>query len=242
MLRSPVRVFICDPHPATLHGIQDFLDRARGFTVVGASTDPAGCLAAPDDPGPVVYVIDQEPADVYDPGLIQGLVDTDPTRRIVVYSAHDRVAVVASMYTAGASAFVHKRTPMDALLEAIEVVAGHAEARDRHYPENLATVLADFYSAGGGAAGSPQRLLSPRQLEIYVLLAEGYSQRDVAARLGMNRRTVSNQVGMIRRKLKIPDEHFRSYAIEYGLVDPLRAPRAFPSVAGAPQDPAPATK
>ena len=66
-------------------------------------------------------------------------------------------------------------------------------------------------------------MLTKRQLEIFLLVAEGHAPDDIARDLGMNRRTVSNQLVIIRRKLDIPREHFRSYAIEYGLVNPARA-------------------
>ena len=52
----------------------------------------------------------------------------------------------------------------------------------------------------------------------------------------MNRRTVGNQLVLIRRKLDIPREHFRSYAIEYGLIDPLRSVKsAEPEEGAAPE-------
>ena len=210
-----------------LHGIQDILDDAPGVSVVGAALDPTACLAAPDDDGPVLYVVDQAPADVYNPQLIQGLIATDPGRRIVVYSVYDRMSVVAGAYASGASAFVNKCSPLEELLKALQVVAGHVGARDRYYPDDLATALANYYSSHGGAAGSPRRLLSKRKLQIYLRLAEGYSHQEVAAHFDLNPRTVINQVALIRRKLGIPRDHFRSYAIEHGLVDPLRAPRAF---------------
>ncbi len=223
MRRRLIPVYVCDPQPATLHGLTGILEAADRVALVGSSSTAEECIVRPDEQGPVVYVVDQVPGDVFDPTLIRELIAADPTRRIVAYSAHDRVALIAGAYSAGASAFVSKFDSPDVLLDAIAAVAALEHPRDRYYPGDLAVSIADYYSAGGGAAGSPRRLLTKRQLEIFLLIAEGHSPDNIARDLGMNRRTVSNQLVTIRRKLDIPREHFRSYAIEYGLVNPARA-------------------
>ena len=240
MTRSPIPVFVCDPQPATLRGIEQILSAEDTIAVIGSTLDANSRLQGPDPNGPLVYVVDQVPGDVYDTALLEALVAADPTRRVVVYSAYDRIAVIASVYAAGASAFISKLAPQEQLLDAICAVHGHEHPRDRYYPGRLAVELADFYSAGGRAAHSPRSVLTKRQLQIYLRIAEGFSAAQVAEELGMNRRTVGNQLVLIRRKLDIPREHFRSYAIEYGLIDPLRSARpAEPEDGAAPESAGP---
>ena len=217
-----IPVFVCDPQPLTRSGIEHAVGADARFSVVGSAANVAACAEA-DDAGPVVYILDQAPGDGYDATLIEKLIAADPTRRVIAYSAYDRIALIANAYSAGASAFVSKLSPADRLLATIETVHRHADARDRYFPGTLAAALANYHCSGGAAAAAPRRLLTRRQLEIYVGAANGQSVDELSARLHMNRRTVGNQLVIIRKKLKIPREHFRSHAIEHGLVDPLRA-------------------
>ena len=175
MTRSPIPVFVCDPQPATLRGIEQILNAEDTITVIGSTLDANSRLQGPDRNGPLVYVVDQAPGEVYDTALLQALVAADPTRRVVVYSAYDRIAVIAGVYAAGASAFISKLAPHEQLLDAICAVHGHEHPRDRYYPGRLAVELADYYSAGGRAAHSPRRVLTKRQLQIYLRVAEGFS-------------------------------------------------------------------
>ena len=223
LMRQSLKVFVCDPQPATLSGIERLLTEA-GTSLSGTALSPDRCPPGPDRDGPVLFIVDLAPGNVFDTVFIRSLVTEDPTRRVIVYSAYDRLAVVAGVYEAGASAFVSKLAPPQALLDAIEVVQAHARPRDRYFPGDLATALAEFYTKGRRASGSPRGLLTKRQYEIFMLTVEGVPAAEVAERLGMNRRTVGNQLIMIRRALDIPREHFRSYAIEQGLVDPLPRP------------------
>ena len=100
-------MFVCDPHPFTLQGVERAFKLA-GLNVVGATTDPQQCLASPDEDGPVIYYVDHLPRGAFGARLVSGLIDTDPTRRVVASSAHEHLPIIASAYEAGACAFVTK--------------------------------------------------------------------------------------------------------------------------------------
>ena len=221
MEACPPNVFVCDPQPFTLQGIEVAF-RQAGLTVLGATSDPSPCLAAPDAVGPVIYFVDHSPGGAYGARLISGLIEADPRRRVVVSSAHEHLSMIASAYEAGASAFVNKQASPRQVLDVLFAVGSLPHARVRHYPGNLAQTLADYYVSGGRADASPRRLLTDRQLTVFQMIAEGVGVTEVAERLRVNRRTVGNHLVAIRRRLNIPREHFRSCAIEHRLIDPLR--------------------
>ena len=232
MVRRLIPVFACDCHPASLHGLIGILEAADGIELIGSALTADACLAGPDEQDSVVYIVDQVPRDVMEATLFQKLLATDPTRRLIAYSAYDHIALVASAYASGASAFVSKLKPQQALLDAIAAVAQLPRRRDRHYPGDVAVDLADFYSDGGGAP-SPRQLLTPRELEIFVLAADGYAQDDIAEALNIHPRTVGNRLVIIRHKLGISREHFRSHAIAFGLIDPNRNRTGTPTGPGS---------
>lgn len=221
MTRETVpRVFVCDPIQAIGYGLERVLRRA-GVTFLGSTKDPSSRLTRADSSGPVIYVVDQSPGGVFGPALIKGLLGADPSRRIVAYSSYEDMGMIANAYEAGASAFVRKLASSRELLDAVFAVHALAGPRDRHYPGRLGEALADFYIAGGRAGASPRDLLTDRQLLIFRMVAEGLTRDEVAERLGLQRRSIGNYLGAIRRRLNIPREHFRSHAIEHRLIDPL---------------------
>ena len=222
MTPSTPNVFVCDTQPVMLAGIERVLLEA-GLKVVGSTCDVSTCIAEPDALGPLIYVVDQTPGETYSAALIKALMETDPSRRIVVFSAYDHLAMIASAYEAGACAFVNKLSSVRQFLDTVMAVHRLASPRDRYYPVPLATALADFYTTGGRVVNSPRQLLTSREVDVFRMIAEGLTQQQVAEALQLHRRSVGNLLVKIRRKLDIPREHFRSYAIEHGLIDPLRS-------------------
>lgn len=218
---SSLKVFVCDPQPASVFGIEHALADV-GITVVGTAGDPSSCLAQADTEGPLVYIVDQFLADAFDARIVRGLLEADRTRRVVAYSGHDDVFMVASAYQAGASAFVSKRAPLRALLDVIQAVHRHSSARERHFPGQVAEVLSNYFIEVARAGASPRNVLSARQFEIYLLIAKGLSTREIADELKIARRSVGNQMVMIRKILGIPTKQIRSHAIKHGLISPLQ--------------------
>lgn len=217
------RVFVCDPHPFTLEGIERAFTRA-GLNVVGATTDPAPCLTERDRDGSVIYFVDYTPGGAFGARLIAGLISADRTRRVVASSAHDHLPLIASAYEAGANAFVTKRVPAAEVIEVILAVDSLPGALDRHFPGNLGNALATYYVDSGRADASPRRLLTNRQLAIFRLIAEGYEVSEVADRLQLNPRTVGNHMVAIRRRLNITRSQFRACAVKHRLIDPMKVP------------------
>ena len=126
--------------------------RRAGLTVVGTTTDPSECLVGRDAHGPLTYVVDHTPGNTFGAPLITALIKSDASRCIVAYSVYEHLSAVAAVYEAGAAAFVSKKAPARDVLEVICAVGELADARDRHFPGNLAEALAKFYLSGGRAS------------------------------------------------------------------------------------------
>jgi len=211
-------VFVYDPAPITLAGAKGIFLRA-GLSVVGAATEASDCVDKLDVGGPVIYVVDHAPAGDFGTRLIKAIIKTDETRRVVILSAFEHLAAIASAYEAGASAYVTKTADAREVLEVISAVHHLTHARDRVFPGSLAADLANFYISGGRGGTSPQARLTAQQLKVFQMMADGIRVKDIAMRLRINRRTVYNHVVAIRKRLNLPREHFRSCAIEHGLID-----------------------
>jgi DNA-binding NarL/FixJ family response regulator len=121
----------------------------------------------------------------------------NPKARILVLSMHDNPLYVTRILEAGASGYVSKNAPPEQLLEAIRrVAAGHP-----YIEHEIAQELA-LWNIRGPA--QPLKQLSPRDVEILRLLADGSSLTEIARALGVSYKTVANQCSQLKAKLATP--------------------------------------
>jgi len=199
---EPLRVLVADDHPMFRHGMVALLEAAPELTVVGeaATGDEAVNLATELQPDVILM-------DIRMPG-VNGI---EATRRIVYTSPHIRILIVtmsdddASIFTAmraGARGYVQKDAQKADMLRAIRAV-GSGEAI---FSPGIASRLMDFFAEPRPAAPAlafPE--LTDREREVLELIAEGYSNTEIAARLVLGANTVRNYVSNIFGKLQVAD-------------------------------------
>ncbi len=110
--------------------------------------------------------------------------------KVLIFSMHDNPAMVAQALRAGADGYLTKSSEPDALIDAVRRVA----RGERALSADLINALA---GEGGGAA---HLTLSPREFEIFRLLAAGRSVDEIASRLFLSTKTVANYQTGIRQK------------------------------------------
>ncbi|MBJ2180663.1 response regulator transcription factor [Pseudomonas veronii] len=116
-----------------------------------------------------------------------------PQLRVLFFSMHDELPLVRQALEAGASGYLTKSSAPEVLIEAVRrVLDGHA-----YIEQSLATQLA--YTP------SDQRLqgMTPRELEIFLMLARGTPPRVIADQLNISSKTVSNHLTLLKSKLQV---------------------------------------
>ncbi|MCT9823941.1 response regulator transcription factor [Pseudomonas veronii] len=116
-----------------------------------------------------------------------------PQLRVLFFSMHDELPLVRQALEAGASGYLTKSSAPEVLIEAVRrVLDGHA-----YIEQSLATQLA--YTP------SDQRLqgMTPRELEIFLMLARGTPTRAIADQLNISSKTVSNHLTLLKSKLQV---------------------------------------
>ena len=216
-------VFVCEPVPGIRYCIERVL-RVAGVELVGSSGDPSPCLDHPEARGPVIYVVDQSPDGTYGPDVIESLLATDRTRRVVVYSAYDYEPVITTAFEAGASSFVSKSATSQKLFDAILAAFRQGTACDHQTRPQVFLPLTNFFKMGDRADDSPHQILTVRELAIFMMISEGLTIKEVADRLDVGERTVGNRLLALRRRLNIPRERLRLHAIEHCLITVTNAP------------------
>lgn len=116
-----------------------------------------------------------------------------PQLRVLFFSMHDELPLVRQALDAGASGYLTKSSAPEVLIEAVRrILDGHA-----YIEQALATELA--YTPGD------QRWqgMTPRELEIFLMLAKGTPMRQIAEQLSISSKTVSNHLTLLKSKLQV---------------------------------------
>lgn len=164
------------------------------------------------------------------------LADPANTTKVVLLTTYDHDAYVHRALQAGASGFLLKSLPPEELIAAVRVAARGDALIDPSVTRRLIARLAD----GIAPPPTPASLehLTTREHEVLLLLAEAYTNAEIADRLGIGDETVKTHVSRILAKLNLRDRvHAVAYAHLHGLVKKPSAPfESLPGPASASHD------
>ncbi len=201
-----IRVLVVDDEELVRTGLRLILDAEPDLTVVGTAADGRQALGEVRRLLPDVVLMD-----IRMPGM-DGLEATrrllsgpDPARcSVVILTTFDVDEHVYEALRAGASGFLLKDVPADQLAHAIRVAA----AREALLAPSVTRRLIATFTRAAPAGPEPVSGLAdltPREVEVLVLLAEGLSNAEIAARLFLGEATVKTHVARILTKLGVRD-------------------------------------
>lgn len=194
-----VRVLLVDDHTLFRDGLTSLLER-RGIEVAAALGDGGECLGLIRELEPDVVLLDMRMPKIDGLQILHQLREQDLQMPVVMLTTSNSEHDVADCLRAGARGYLLKDMDPDELVHALrDVVAGKTVVA----PE-LAPVLARVVQ-GHELFPRPEPFneLTPRELEILALLAEGQSNKAIARNLGISDGTVKLHVKAILRKLGV---------------------------------------
>ena len=195
-------VLIIDDHPIVLQGCRRMLEDAGIETVLEARDPKSGYrLYHRHRPDVVIVDLAMQGSGLSGLDVIRRMRSHDPRTRILVFSMHSDPIIVARALKAGASGYVLKDTSSRELIEAFEKVRVGAHYLSGELAMQVALV-------GTGAHRDPLSELTPRELQMLSLLAEGKSYGRISEELGVSYKTVVNTCSQLKRKLNaknLPD-------------------------------------
>ena len=211
-----IRVVAADDQAIVRQGLLAVLSHADHIEVIGEAASGDAALAMVLDRVPEVLVTDVEMPGLDGIELAARLRSLGSPTRIVVFTQHDEPAFVRAALEAGVGGYLLKNALGPALIAAIEAVAA-GRAYIGLPPDHPAIAV---------ALGAPAPALSRREQDVLELLALGYSQRDIGARLHISAKTVSTYRARLFEKLSIRDRSdLVLHALAEGVLTPARARR-----------------
>ncbi len=189
-----IRVLLVDDHPVVRAGYQRLLEQEGDIHVVAhAERTDAACAAF------ATHLPDVTVTDLAMPGsggldLIRRLLARAPRARILVFSMHDSAMLVQRTLELGAHGFLTKSSAPEVLLDAVRRVA----AGQRYLDPGLPAAWLD-----GPSGDDRLATLTPREFEIFRLLAGGQTPAACAEALKLSVKTVSNHQTTIKEKLGV---------------------------------------
>ena len=209
-----VRVLIVDDHEVFGVSLARALGDEPDLEVVATVTTSAAALAQCTDDVDVA-LCDFRLADGDGVTLTRALVQQHPNLRVVMLTASNDEAVLATALEAGCSGFVTKSEPLATVLAAVRgAAAGEAVIT----PALLTRLLPRL----GGRPKGRNPDLSPREREVLVLIARGGTNQQIADELMVSRDTVRNHVASILAKLGVNSKlQAAAVAVQRGLISPL---------------------
>jgi two-component system invasion response regulator UvrY len=212
--QKPIRVMLADDHPIVMTGFAMSL-AAEGMDVVGQAKTPDEALAMYAEHKPDVAVLDiRFGTELTGLDAAQQILKADPRAKIVFLSQFDQDSLIKETYRIGAHAFVTKDCDPADLAAAVQ----QAHRGKLYFPPQIAERLASLAVRGDV---SPQSQLDERGLEIFKLMAEGLTNAEIAEKLNLSTKTISNISQSVKEKLGVHRQaYITKLAVKHGLIEP----------------------
>lgn len=209
-----IRVFIVDDHALVRTGMRMILSAETDIEVVGEAESGEAALPLIRRLTPDVVLCDLHLPGVSGLEVTERIVKGDHDTRVIIVSVLEDGPLPKRLLEAGASGYVGKGGDAGELLRAIRDVA-----RGKRY---LSSTIAQHLALSGICGDeTPFDDLSPRELEVALLLVQGLRQEEIARRLSLSAKTVNTHKTRLFEKLCIGDSIALARLVsQYRLADP----------------------
>ncbi len=230
-----IRVLLADDHDILRQGLQLLLETQQDIEVIGEARTGREALELALRLKPDVAIVDITMPDSDGLETCQRIRHQQPTTQVLILTMHESEEYFLQALHMGAAGYLVKKAAPTDLIAAVRTVAhggaylypGLAKALVRAYLapiEHANSSVADEapqYSAKNSGLAQTLRVLTPREMEVLKLVAEGYTNQEIADQLVLSIKTVQAHRANVMEKLELHDvTHLVRFAIRHGLISP----------------------
>ncbi len=216
MSEDGLRVIIADDHAVVRQGIRAVLEEVEGLEVVAEAGDGEEALALARENAPDVVVLDVTMPGKTGLEVAKELRDSGSGVRVLILSMHDEPEYVLEAVRAGADGYVLKDMAPAELRAAVTAVHEGREYFSGRVTHQLSVGLRQELEEE--QRKSRLDSLTPREVEVLVLVARGLTNRGIAEELGISPRTVETHRERVMAKLRIRSvAGLTRFVVEHGL-------------------------
>lgn len=212
-----IKILLVDDHTIFRAGIRVLLEMQPDFKVVGEAEDGAKALTFVGELNPHVVLMDIAMPGVDGLSAARQIKEIAPMTKIILLTQHENKEYIQPALKIGAEGYVLKRAAADELVMAIRAVHQGKSFLDSNV---TSTILADYRQDGKPGEETDYKQLSEREREILIMLARGYSNRQIAELLNISPKTVDFHRTRVMKKLGVKGRvALAQYALRHGLIE-----------------------
>ncbi|MDT5293816.1 MAG: hypothetical protein QOJ76_696 [Acidobacteriota bacterium] len=195
---SKLRILLAEDHETVREGLRMIVNAQPDMEVVGEAGDGREAVARAQELLPDIIVMDVSMPHLNGLKATERLKEVCPQVKVLTLTRHMDDGYLQQLLRAGVSGYVLKQSPPAELLHAIRAVAAGGKYLD---PAVTGKVMGSYTGRTANLRGDAQASLSDREAEVLRLIAWGYSNKEIAARLGVSVKTVEAHKANAMRKL-----------------------------------------
>jgi len=196
-VHSSIRLVIVEDSELVRIGLQSLLKNVPGITLVGTAGDVRGALELCATARPDVVLLDIRLPDGTGIDACRQLLRDHDALRVLFLTSSAEQDIVDAAIRAGAHGYLLKEINSAALIQAIRDVAAGNSILDPQITARVMEVIK------GDQTGSLLAVLSPQEHRVLAKIAEGLTNKEAAAQLGLSEKTVKNYLANIFDKLHL---------------------------------------
>lgn len=209
-----LRIFLADDHAVVREGLKALVNAQGDMRVIGEAGDGHSAWQQARACQPDVVVLDISMPKMNGMQVTAQLKRDCPNLKVLVLSVHEDPIYLRELLAAGAAGYMLKHAAPDTLIHAIRVVAAGGIYLD---PAMAAHVITHFVRVPTMASDVVGGDLSDRERDVVQYIAQGYSYKEIAAKLGLSIKTVDTYRIRALKKLGLPNRvALVRYALEHG--------------------------
>ena len=210
-----IRVLVADDHALVRAGIRALVERIDGVEVVAETGDGREALRLIKEHRPQIVLLDLTIPELNGFEVLERTVKELPEVSVIVLTVHEAEEYAIRALSLGAMGYLPKSAAGAELELAIKTVVG----KEKYVSPELSRRRLLEHAKDAAVGRSPLADLTPRQLEVLRMIAEGHSTKDIAHRLEISVKTVESHRAQLMERLNIHDvAGLVRYAIRMGVV------------------------